>query len=291
MPLYICKICGKEFDQKIHYINHLRRKIPCQNNDDVIDLISIKTKTLQNTRIYKCSICEKEFITRSGLYKHKQKHDNYDVEIRQIINIGNQEINKLKDIVNNQQIEIEKLKKNKQKTIYKMINNQQNINNINNGTLNVLIGFGHEDIYKLKQTDIKEILFEKNGTDPLLKCIELMHFNKEIPEQQNVKLTGVNSKYADIYDGKKWIKELLTKVMDEILDNNIFNLNELVNQCGEQVKDKIKQSVQLIIEEYNIYTHLNNKEKKDKNNELIIKINNLINEIKLLIYNKTNDGE
>ena len=39
MPVYTCERCLKEFSQKSHYNNHLKRKNPCQNNKGNIEKV------------------------------------------------------------------------------------------------------------------------------------------------------------------------------------------------------------------------------------------------------------
>ena len=39
MPKYTCKRCLKEFSQKSHFDKHLKRKRPCQNNKEKLELI------------------------------------------------------------------------------------------------------------------------------------------------------------------------------------------------------------------------------------------------------------
>jgi len=36
MVKYICKNCGKSFKQKGHYINHMNKKVPCDNINNLI---------------------------------------------------------------------------------------------------------------------------------------------------------------------------------------------------------------------------------------------------------------
>lgn len=53
MPVYICELCLKEFFQKTHYNNHLKRKIPCQNNKDKIKEVveKIVNEKMMNEKI------------------------------------------------------------------------------------------------------------------------------------------------------------------------------------------------------------------------------------------------
>ena len=76
-------------------------------------------------------------------------------------------------------------------------NNIQN-NNIQNNNINI-ISFGKEDYDKLTQQELKRILYcygPHDGLNPILRAINSVHFNKNIPEQNNIKLKSVHTKYV-----------------------------------------------------------------------------------------------
>ena len=233
--LYKCIKCGKEFDQKCHFTNHLRRLNPCINkNNKIIDHDeniekTIKNETIQTDKILskmdnldkilskmdnllpetkndleldtnnqnndklKCLICNKSYRHQSGLCKHKkQKHPNYDndidrlrkkhtediviSQIKKLLISQANKINELEVLVN-----ISKPKNNNTIINNKTINtNSNNISNINNGTINNIniIGFGREDINKLTDAEIKDILFTRN-IDPLCTIIKKLILMKD----------------------------------------------------------------------------------------------------------------
>jgi len=57
MPNYSCGNCGKEFSQKSHYDSHKRRKKPCENYSNKIEIMVEEKleeklkKTLNNLNI------------------------------------------------------------------------------------------------------------------------------------------------------------------------------------------------------------------------------------------------
>ena len=233
--LYKCIKCGKEFDQKCHFTNHLRRLNPCINkNNKIIDHDeniekTIKNETIQTDKILskmdnldkilskmdnldnllpetkkdleldtnnqnndklKCLICNKSYRHQSGLCKHKkQKHPNYDNDIDKLRKKHTEDIviSQIKKLLISQANKINELEvlvkiskpKNNNTTINnKTINtNSNNISNINNGTINNIniIGFGREDINKLTDAEIKDILFTRN-IDPLCTIIKKNSF-------------------------------------------------------------------------------------------------------------------
>lgn len=269
----------------------------------------------QNDSIFQCLICNKIYQNRSGLFKHKKsKHPNYDTEIEHIYNKQREkpEIEKFKELflqkqdyyekqinaLNEKNKELELLvKTSKSKTNTKNItnNNTNNTNtnshNTNNGTINNIniVQFGREDSSLLTKEEISKILYER-GVDGLLASIEVFHFNDRLPQYKNIRLTNLKSKYIDVHDGKKWIKENQDKILNETLDNHTYHLQIMCDDVGNT--KKIKNSVKNIIKDYLDANKLDTEELKIKENKKITKkISDKIEEVKLFVYNKSKDED
>ena len=265
-----CNKCNKVFNLKHHLNNHLNKKNSCNkiNND--------------NNTIYKCLLCDKEYNCLTSLIHHNKTHINYDEEIKKLKELFLTQNKKLCSIIDKQKNEIESLKEN----IKKLLNNNITNNTINN-TTNIIIAFGNEEYESLNKYEIKKILFD-HKVDPLLGIIEYIHFNERLPQQQNIKYNNLRSKIIDIYDGTKWIVKDLDTVLDDLLENNIYNLDKISEMISEEYKPKIKQIVKTIIDEYYNHYKLNTEEKHDKKNiKLIKKIIKTKNDVKLCIYSNT----
>ena len=312
--IYDCKKCGKTFKQKSNYTYHIGRTRPCIIIDKVIQehvqtnninntetvykqsnvvIEEVKSSIYKNTKEngYRCKICNKIYKFSQSLTKHKQKHINEIVSTEkiEISNIKKEnieikkEIEELKMIINNKHIIKQNIK-----------NQNNNIHNTINNTINI-IGFGREELKKLSTEDKKKILFDYD-MDPLLEIIEKTHFNEEIPEQNNIKYTNMKLKYLEIHNGKIWQKELVSKIIDELIDNSLYKLQELIDICNEKFKEKIRKSVPYNIKLYNEYVKVENNElevdeKKTylKEKEIKQNMNEKKEEVKLLLHNKTKE--
>ena len=217
--IFECTRCQKMFDNKTHYNKHLVRKIPCKKliniilDHDVNKKLEesirfqmfpkgIQMETFGNTNDYKhkCLICNKIYQNRSGLFKHKkQKHPNYETDIKNINHIQNEksEIEKFKELF---MIQINKLEyknrelDNKNKELELLVKtskpknnttnniNTTNSNNTNNGIINniQIVQFGKESSELLTKEEISKILYDR-GIDGLLASIEVLHFNNRLP--------------------------------------------------------------------------------------------------------------
>ena len=147
MVFYKCEKCNKEFSQKSNYTSHINRKKSCIINDNNIIDNNINDNNINtNTNnIYKCEKCNKEFYQKCNYLLHinkknpcnskdlinenkilldkikelenKLKENNKELENKlKKLNTGNNifkgEINTLKELLNNKDIEIKDLYKN-----------------------------------------------------------------------------------------------------------------------------------------------------------------------------------
>lgn len=322
MPIYKCEKCNKVFDQKSHYIKHLKRKISCKLNNNENNIIyknedtpteaiwqqkccqmlptntsykNSATKMLPNVADndinYKCIICNKIYKDRTGLYRHKKKHPNYDEESKKILieyeNERNKILNDLKNIVNKQQEQIDQLTSNNTNKI----NNSHTTNNTNNGTIinnntvnNIIIKFGDEDINKLTQDEMKMIMFDVK--EPVLKMVELTHFNNRLPEQQNIKSKNIQSNYVDVYNGDIWIKQPSNTVTDSLFDKSVDNMKQITTLLTDQAKTRINDSVKFAIKIFD------NKKVISRDRLFLMESKKQIcKDMKLMMYNKTKEYE
>jgi hypothetical protein len=314
--IYQCSKCLKYFDKKSNYNHHLKRKMPCKEviNEKIDHGVNekleepecfqtfpngVKMETFGNNNDskYQCLICDKIYLNRSGLFKHKKsKHPGYDLDIKQ--NNEKSEIETLKELFMSQINKLEEknkeleilVKTSKPKNKTKNITNNTNSNNTtntNNGTINNIniVQFGREDSSLLNKEEISKILYER-GIDGLLASIEVFHFNDRLPQYKNIRLTNLKSKYIDIHNGTKWIKENQEKILNETLENHTYHLQTICDEKGNP--KKVKNSVKNIIKDYSEVNKLDTEEKKITNNKKTIKkINDKKEEVKLFVYNNT----
>ena len=201
-------------------------------------------------------------------------------------NNNEEDIDGLYEQINHQQTEIDILKQTIEKllnrqcsnnfTIQQIINNN-NINNINNNNLYVNINsFGKENLSHITEKDYKKYM---SGFFPgFIKFIEKIHFDINMPENHNIYITNLKSRYTTIYDNenKKW----LTKNKDEIIDNLIRkNYNILDGKCDEFEEKEINDDV---IKKFRTFQKNYIDEESQKNTK---------NDVMLLLYNNRDKVE
>ncbi len=217
------------------------------------------------TTIYNCIICKKEYKTYMGFWKHNKKYHNED-DIKNI-----QEDCKCKHCnsifssrqgrwrhekhckqINTPTIgdEIQELK-NKIKILEDKTPNSITTNNSNNN--NKTINNIQYVINPPTASSLDHLTFEvqkevlDKGLNSLVCLIELLNFNKSVPENHSYCITAINDKHASVIDEKtnKVIKTNKFDLFDKVLGANLENLEKLADNPKftsgqkQEYKDKI----------------------------------------------------
>ena len=237
-----CDKCSKMYSSLITYNNHIR-----------LNRCKIKTNELL------CSYCAKKFKSKQWRHKHEIKcktiHEN--------------EMKKLNDKIT----ELEEMVKSSQSNTNNIVNNNI-VNNNNNTQVNYFINnYGNEDISHITKRDFLRIFKTRKMSIP--KFIEMLHFNKDVPQNHNVYISNYKDNYALIFSDNKW------KIIDknEILRKLIFDSRDLLETefdefKASELKNKMDERSMELFQEY-----LNNVEEDNI-------MNGLKETIKLLLYNE-----
>ncbi len=201
---YTCNYCFSTFTRKDNFKRHL-------NNCKVKKLEDEKKENIFN------SLLEKERINE--LYNMFNDLSNKNEELKK----NNEDLNKKNEELNKKIDEIVK------KNTHSITNNTQNITN--NNTQNItninitpfkINPFGKETFDKLNKKDILKIMTDtrNNGKHCFNKLIDLIHFNNNVPENQNIYMSDFNRGKFMINDGKDWnISQNEEFVLFEILEH------------------------------------------------------------------------
>jgi hypothetical protein len=192
---------------------------------------------------FNCTICNREFKTKSGLWKHTVKHNiknptekkvyncrycNRDFNIKQSRWAHEQKCKQINNIPLEEQVkklseEIKEIKS-KPNTI---TNTNTNSNNTTNNIQLVINAQGSEDIGKLTFEQCKEIFGKR------LNCLTLMaeklNFNKDIPENHSYCVTAINDKHATIINPETNITTKTDKIdlFDKLLVSYLDKLEKI----------------------------------------------------------------
>jgi hypothetical protein len=259
MPNYKCNRCLKEFDQKCHYEKHINKKFSCKIPAAKCSKVAAKCSKNEesNDNAIKCNYCGREFTRVSSLNVHikdrckvKKENDNKMEEIMTILIELKGKMTKLEE----------------ENAKYKgIINNTQNNNSHNIATQNNITfkinAYGQEDTSKITLNDYKRILGRGMNSVPVF--VEKLHFDKNLPENNNVYISNLRDEYVLMYDGKIWrLKnrdDALQQLYEDKADILETKFEELIERLDEptikmfnrflKIKDDDEEKIKIIKKE------------------------------------------
>ena len=215
---YICDICRKEFSTKFSLQRH-NETINCKEK--------IEAKF--------CKICDKVFADKQGLQRHLKTKKHIQNVSNKIKNINNGDKNNIINVTGT---------------------NNGTINGTNNGTINGtnktiiniinIIPHLEETLNDLSEKEKINIL--KKHDRALPELIKKINFNKDLPQNHNVFLTGKQSKDGHIYDGNKWIAKSTKDIINDLIELNINNIDHLLVIHKEKLLTHIIQKIENMID-------------------------------------------
>ena len=244
-----CNSCGKVFNKKSSYMNHINKKIPCN-------------KSIEHTSDGKYELLMKkieEIINENTLLlKEEFKKEKEELKI-ELLN----ENKGLKD-------EIKKLKQIMNKTIVNGTNIGRDDNSKN---IYVTINqFGKESNKHLDDVAVKKIL--NKGFLSIPEYIKNLHFDKKVPENHNVYLPNWRDKSKIlVYNGEEWNLEDKDDIVDDLKLKGIDFIEKKYNEL-----DKNNKHDALLIKKMDRFLESYNDDEEEK-------IDSLNKNIMLLLYN------
>ena len=264
--VYNCIRCGYETKHKGHFKNHLNRKkicIPIHEDISINDIknyynieiddnhkkhtintiLTPKTRQLtpkntenntKNISNKECHYCCKEFSRVDSLTRHlkvcksKKKTENQD----KITLLEKEKEELLKTV---EKLLIECSNKSNNNTIN--TNNSNNSNNTNsNNTNNTIIinNYGDEDTKYITKEFIVNLLANK-PFKAIPEMIKHTHFNKEHPENQNIKITNKKEPYVKIMKDNKWEYQDRKNTITDLIDKQHIKISD------EKIEQKVEK--------------------------------------------------
>jgi len=272
-----CQKCDKYFPKNCQLQRHLNRKYPCVTNNILIvkniNKINeienqIKELTKQSIESKKnCKFCTKKLANKNNVERHIEfvcptkkdmiEEKNKLIEENKILE-EKEKTDKLSKY-QNQNEELQNQIKILQNTVQKLMNkniketppntiiNNTTINNptINNNLTININSFGKESLDHITEADYKKYL---NGFfKGFLNLIEKIHFDENAPENHNVCLTNMRSKYAYVCENNNWVlkdkEDIINKLINKKYDllNDKFEEFEENNKLSNKILDNFKE--------------------------------------------------
>jgi len=212
---------------------------------------------------YSCEFCNKSYSTNSHMRRHQKtckKKLSSDMEIELLKENQKKmeiEYNKLQQTVENLKISsnsnINNSNNNSHNTTNNITNKTKNqINNNDNSTnINVTINnYGNENRDYITKQYLINLL--KAPFQAIPRLIEYTHFNKEHPENQNIKLPNKKQPYVKVLKDDKWIYADRKSTILDLIDEKHSQLNEgvLKKHVEENFSDQHQDRFERFNERY-----------------------------------------
>ena len=111
--------------------------------------------------------------------------------------------------------------------------------NIDNSTNIVINNYGSENRDYVTLKKVKELI-EDNYKTAIQELVKLTHFNEDYPENHNIAITNIKSKYGYIYNNGMYEIKIVNKILEELLDRNRKILEKTYD--NKHVKKKMKDN-------------------------------------------------
>jgi hypothetical protein len=224
--MYTCDLCDKTFTTKQNFHRHIERLNPCN---------------LKKTN--KCKWCDKLFSDSSNCARHEKdscpvkQQQSMNSEMAEKVRLLELKIIELKEMVDNGINPIAS-------TQSSSINGNQNQNNhlnttttnTNSNNINITINkYGYETLTHISPKKMTAIFRKCYESIPAF--IMLKHFDKSAPQNRNVYIADLKSKYALTYDGNRWNITDRNDLLDEMYNENLYYLEGKYEENYEDLDD------------------------------------------------------
>ena len=257
-----CNTCNKYYKSYKSLWNHkkiyhIEKPTNDQQTPTLVDNLSTKnpqkpTNDIKNKKkkleITECIYCNKILSCYNSMNRHKQKcklKDNNKDETEM-----KKEIAELREMV----AELIKNKSNITNNNGTTNNNNGTTNN-NNGTINnnyiTIVPFGKEKFVEVITEKEHLFILKQNGNEVLYKCIEMKHFNDNLPQYHNYMRTNNRSDEAKIYDEKVKDFKLVNnnEIVDDVITNAEYDIDDMYNLHKTKINNKEKINIRRIVDD------------------------------------------
>lgn len=227
---FICRRCGEELSSKQALIRHLKRVSACPSTSEEVCrdeyVKELITKTYNDVH-FVCKHCDTRFNTQSSMYRHMKickKHD--------IANNTKKEDDTLKSEVNELRSTVNSLKESldgfasvlvaNAKLMTPQVTNNMYSNVVINNTVN-LNNFGSENLSHITPEFLSHCLLNPKKGIPSL--IESIHYNREVPENHNIRFKSLKRNVFEKYDDTHWKECDASNTLDELIRKGYKVLN------------------------------------------------------------------
>ena len=152
------------------------------------------------------------------------------------------------------------------------VGNATTTTNVTNNVNIHLNAFGSSSLDHISDSDYLRCI--ERATGCIRNLIEMIYFNPAAPQNHNVCIKDIKSRYALLYNGQKWTLHDQDNVIEELVDSSQYTLEQQYGNLSKNTVVKVPKKLQM---KYQMYTEQKEKEEVQ---------DTIKNDVKLLLYNK-----
>jgi hypothetical protein len=271
--IYNCDICYKKYASYQSLWIHNKKYHKSSSSSTLNDENDDDDDNNNNNDSIRCKFCNKKFtrsdncnrhykICRIKIKKELELEKNQELEQTEVLTLKNKVVeleSQLSEIseLKTQVAELLKYAKIHPKTLQKInknlinSNNSSSNNNINNNINsnnktktvinNTYVKFGYESITNLLSQDtiINNILKKPNFC--IEESIKNIHFNKNLPEYNNIFITNMRDDIAYVFNGEQFISLRKNEVITDLITNYTEEIELYMEENKEILKNKLSE--------------------------------------------------
>lgn len=245
---YKCERCGYSSEDITNFRRHLTRKSVCEVKFENVDINILRERHLapKKDKSLSCSICNKQFASRSGLHVHKKRcvqPNTQTTSTQNSIPLSSASIDVATDvpststphvITNDSSIDIVMLKEQLRQELIEEFRNMINTQNhqpitINNNINNTIINnvnvnnFGSEDVSHITPEFLSYCI--ENPRKGMRSLIENIHFHPEYNVNHNLRCKSLKSNVFEKCVDNQWILCDASNTLEELIRKGYRILN------------------------------------------------------------------
>jgi hypothetical protein len=243
MKLHTCELCHTVFNRKEHLYRHTNKLRKC----------NVATE-------FECQWCSKSFTVNSSLNRHintckvKCKQDELESKIQEEAQLTNNRVEELEakykileDKVNTSvppiTTETNTASISGSRNTNAPTHHSHNPTNSHNTTNITINNYGQEDLSHITLKRITFVFSKSFGS--VVECVKLKHFSPHAPQNKNICIKDLNSRYAYVFCDGNWDaigkKKLIDEIYTDICEYIEEKLDELIDELSQSVICHIKR--------------------------------------------------
>lgn len=285
---FTCPRCTYTTTRRSNYHAHLNTTNICKviKKDISIEDLREKEGLPRERQLYSCPNCNKEYTQNRNMQKHLLKCNVIpagvigtsaihidtvleDKDEQTTLHVNKETVHMLLNVINRLQSdknELNQENKNLNQKVSALSRKNRvphtvnlTINNTNNFQLN---NFGNENV-EYMNPDFLMTCFNK-GLHGVIEMINMTHFDKDHPENHNIRLRSINNKLVEVMHDNEWIAKDMTTTLNKIIRNSRTRILKSVSPIIQPLvnSNNTNTDVELVTERMrNIYK--DDKDSKD----------------------------